>query len=283
MKPIVSYHAHCPDGFGAAYVAWKSLGYDAEYLPRNYNDEPLPIETFADREVYLLDFSFDNETLIDILRVARKVVWLDHHKTCVVPAAEATRLFACLDERQCGALIAWDFFNGTVRYPVLLEHIDDYDRWQFKLNGTKEINKALWAHAPWSFAQWDRFDTTTLYQEGVLLLADHHAKVKTCVEANAMDCVIPFRGIEGLKGRAANCPTHLTSDVGHELAVQATTYGLCWTLNSQGQVLASLRSNGDFDVSQIAHEYGGGGHKNAAGFTTTLTELTSWLKIGTSR
>jgi nanoRNase/pAp phosphatase (c-di-AMP/oligoRNAs hydrolase) len=28
----------------------------------------------------------------------------------------------------------------------------------------------------------------------------------------------------------------------------------------------SLRSLGDFDVSEIAKEFGGGGHKNAAGF-----------------
>jgi nanoRNase/pAp phosphatase (c-di-AMP/oligoRNAs hydrolase) len=32
----------------------------------------------------------------------------------------------------------------------------------------------------------------------------------------------------------------------------------------------SLRSNEDFDVSAIAKEFGGGGHKNAAGFETKL-------------
>lgn len=32
----------------------------------------------------------------------------------------------------------------------------------------------------------------------------------------------------------------------------------------------SLRSVGDFDVSEIARKYGGGGHKNAAGFRVPL-------------
>jgi nanoRNase/pAp phosphatase (c-di-AMP/oligoRNAs hydrolase) len=30
--------------------------------------------------------------------------------------------------------------------------------------------------------------------------------------------------------------------------------------------MVSLRSKGDFDVSAIAKRFGGGGHKNAAGF-----------------
>jgi nanoRNase/pAp phosphatase (c-di-AMP/oligoRNAs hydrolase) len=30
----------------------------------------------------------------------------------------------------------------------------------------------------------------------------------------------------------------------------------------------SLRSIGDFDVSELAKRYGGGGHKNSAGFTS---------------
>jgi phosphoesterase RecJ-like protein len=34
-----------------------------------------------------------------------------------------------------------------------------------------------------------------------------------------------------------------------------------------GQVRVSLRSKGDHDVRRVAQQYGGGGHKNAAGFT----------------
>jgi nanoRNase/pAp phosphatase (c-di-AMP/oligoRNAs hydrolase) len=37
-----------------------------------------------------------------------------------------------------------------------------------------------------------------------------------------------------------------------------------------GLRIFSLRSVGDFDVSAIAKIYGGGGHKNAAGFTVPI-------------
>ena len=41
----------------------------------------------------------------------------------------------------------------------------------------------------------------------------------------------------------------------------------------------SMRAKKDIDVRQIAIEYGGGGHRNAAGFSTTLlqSELESKL------
>jgi nanoRNase/pAp phosphatase (c-di-AMP/oligoRNAs hydrolase) len=39
-----------------------------------------------------------------------------------------------------------------------------------------------------------------------------------------------------------------------------------------------LRSNGDYDVSAIAKAFGGGGHKNAAGFEVQVETLLEWIK-----
>ncbi len=45
--------------------------------------------------------------------------------------------------------------------------------------------------------------------------------------------------------------------------------------NEKGVLRCSLRSKGDIDVCEISREYGGGGHKNAAGFKfdTTLEDM----------
>jgi nanoRNase/pAp phosphatase (c-di-AMP/oligoRNAs hydrolase) len=42
-------------------------------------------------------------------------------------------------------------------------------------------------------------------------------------------------------------------------------FAACYWDTPEGRVF-SLRSIGDFDVSEIAKQYGGGGHKNASGF-----------------
>jgi hypothetical protein len=49
-------------------------------------------------------------------------------------------------------------------------------------------------------------------------------------------------------------------------ALRAAPFAMGWYQRGDGRYAYSLRSRGDFDVSELAKKYGGGGHKNAAGF-----------------
>ena len=170
---------------------------------------------------------------------------------------------------------------------MLIKHIDDYDRWQFKIEGTREFNKALWSYAPWSFNQWyakflgvvkggDRYNT--FIAEGAAILRAHDANVQAVVKGASKLCWIKAGDYPLYGGLAANCPPHLASDVGHALATQSGTYGLLWYINKENKCLCSLRSNGDYEVSAIAKAFGGGGHKNAAGFEVPISILLDWIK-----
>jgi len=310
-KPLVIYHDNCADGFGAAFAAWLALGDSADYVAVRYGDgfEPSRLSTIATCEVYILDFSFPREEMDRLFSLAKRVVWLDHHKTAfemwcpefgVVPSfidvayGEAGRHHIHLDNNKSGAVLAWEYFHTNVVTPLLIRHIDDYDRWQFKIAGTKELNKALWSYAPWSFEQWDanfrrvtdqgENGWTQAYDqyvgEGAAILRAHDQNVQSVVKGSARGCCIQtgLWGPGDRPGLAANCPPHLTSDVGHELANQSGTFGLCWTLNQTKPVAnCSLRSTGDYDVSAIAKAFGGGGHKNAAGFEVPIATLLEWL------
>jgi len=173
-------------------------------------------------------------------------------------------------------MIAWCFFTDAPT-PMLIRHIDDYDRWQLKHEWTKDFNKALWCLAPWNFEQWDLIANYTGEQYvafvsmGSALLRDHSARVSKHVEHSRM-C-----SIAGKPGRAINAPGYVSSDAGHELAVQSGTYGMTYTVDDHLMVKVSLRSNGDYDVSALAKTLGGGGHRNAAGFECTLNQLINLL------
>lgn len=130
-----------------------------------------------------------------------------------------------------------------------------------------------------------------MYKAGKAILRAHDQNVQSVVKGSARECWIKapepidlpgsfLDGVtQGWQGLAANCPPHLTSDVGHELANQSGTFGLCWTLGQSGTVAkCSLRSNGEYDVSAIARTFGGGGHRNAAGFEVDIQTLLGWLK-----
>ena len=79
MKPLVIYHANCADGFGAAFSCWLKLGDDAEYVPMQYGHAPIDSMVGKDRDVYILDFSLPKDQMEHLFRVAKRVVWLDHH------------------------------------------------------------------------------------------------------------------------------------------------------------------------------------------------------------
>ena len=191
------------------------------------------------------------------------------------------------DNDQSGAMLSWRFFHPGTEVPMLIRHIDDYDRWVFAIEGTKAFQKALWSYAPWSFSNWKYFlrlvgvDYVNFCEQGSAILRAHNQNVQAVVKGAARKCTLwvtdpAYRVID--HGLAANCPLHLTSDVGHELANQSGTFGLLWTLDKDNVCKCSLRSNGDYDVSAIAKAFGGGGHRNAAGFTIDIQTLLEWLK-----
>ncbi len=45
-------------------------------------------------------------------------------------------------------------------------------------------------------------------------------------------------------------------------------FSAAYFIRADGKTVYSLRSRSDFDVSEVAKSLGGGGHKNAAGYTT---------------
>lgn len=66
----------------------------------------------------------------------------------------------------------------------------------------------------------------------------------------------------------SNAPYFAASEVAGELCDRSgAAYGASYFEVSNGRFQYSLRSRGDFDVSAIARKFGGGGHKNAAGFS----------------
>lgn len=304
MKPLVIYHADCTDGYGAAFAAWLKLGDEAEYLPMNYGENPIVLSNINQREVYILDFSFPRHIMDDLFRDAKRVVWLDHHKTAfemwIGGKFDGTEgdhhqedqvRYITLSQSKSGALLAWEYFHPGTEVPMLIQHIDDRDRWQWELEGSAEIHAALGSMQPWTFEQWvneigagDAFPSHDLYDQGAAILRAQKQHVERMAK-QAMKCVIRWHdgevdgqpAVNAFSGLAVNASLH-QSEVGHELANVSGTFGLVWCLGDDNTVRCSLRSNGDYDVSAIALAFDGGGHRNAAGFSTDIETLMGWLK-----
>lgn len=292
---VVLYHADCLDGFGAAVVAWMHFGDKAEYVPVQYDEQECPVDV-AGKNVFILDFSYPVAETNRILREAKHVAWLDHHKTAfdrwaqgawaevcqytqytLLHEGSPTRCSIVLDNTQSGAMLAWKYFFPDRAVPEMICHIDDQDRWQFKYSTTKKFIAYL-ASRERSFEVWgdllmntDSVVTgmaalTTCYALGAVLLEEREGQIESILKL-AQKCHI-WNGKEqrSESGLIANCPAFLRSDVGNRLAEMSGTYGATYFVQANGMSKVSLRSVGDYDVEALAVQHGGGGHKNAASF-----------------
>lgn len=274
IKPIVIYHGpSCLDGIAAAWAAYKHFGENAEYVVGKYQ-EKMDID-FTGRNVYLVDFSFKREVMVEILMVAECVTVLDHHKSALEDLAGLDLLFENFNIRfsttaNSGAVITWKYFNnGPV--PSLLRHIEDRDLWAFKLEGTRELTSALFAK-DLSFQDIGDFipvnEVEKLYNEGVLLLSAHNKQVNLCIKTCYREVSLNIGGKIYYNVPFLNCPPNLASDVGNILAV---THPFVMTYYDAADYRSfSLRSSKDCmifeDVSALCKNFGGGGHLHAAGF-----------------
>lgn len=289
MSELCIYHGNCADGFGAAWSVREALG-NIEFHAGVYQDNPPEV---TGKDVILVDFSYKRSVLNEMAGKARTVLVLDHHKTaaddlaglppplegsydsnamadwareCNAPCA----LHALFDLERSGAGIAWDYFHGRPR-PPLIDHIEDRDLWRFNLPETREIQAAVFSY-PYDFDVWTRLmyqtDLSELALQGEAIERKHHKDVAELVQV-----VTRHMRIGGHVVPMANLPYTLTSDAGHLLCGDEYPFAGCFWFTPDGWVF-SLRSREDgADVGEIAKQYGGGGHKHAAGFRIPFDQL----------
>lgn len=290
MRPLCIYHGNCFDGFTAAWAVWKRFGETFDYFPAVYGDTPPDV---TDRHVFLVDFSYKRSVLIEMAASARSVIVLDHHKTAaedlagfpapnlLVPQAYASYWPAwrfddrqprvLLDIERSGAGIAWDFFHRDIdeaiaqARPNLVDHVEDRDLWRFALPFTREIHAGMSAY-PFDFGAWDELAVKcyngTLANEGAAIDRKHLRDVETLIANQAYRMVIG-----GYDVPVCNLPVTMCSDAGNIMAKErGNPFAATYYDNEKFRVYSLRSTDAGVDVSEIAKSYGGGGHRNAAGF-----------------
>jgi len=273
MSIKIFYHAHCNDGFTAAWVVWRKYGSDAQYVPCQYNDTPPPVS--PDDKVIVVDFSFPRDILLSWQSLGTEILVLDHHKTA---AEQLLGLeFALFDQSKCGSVLTWEHFFPNIPVPLMLQYVQDRDLWHKALPHTEEVYAAM-RSIPQEFEQWEK-----LYQLSDEEFLQQMIEIGTPIlerrqlEIKQLASKAKIQDLAGYQVPVAYAPKYW-SDVASILLEQypQMPFAACWRDQEQADQTVvrnwELRSrkDEDFDVSKVAKEHGGGGHKNAAGFQTTL-------------
>ncbi len=261
-ETIVIYHGDCFDGFTSAWShkTWRPEEH-ATYLPAKHG-EPAP--DVSGKRVYIVDFAYPRDTLLRMHGQAESILVLDHHKTA---QADLEGLPFCeFDMNRSGAGITWDYFaaEGEPRH-WLVDVVEDRDLWRFRFGDQTRFTMAYVATLPMTFEAWDELASAGMEDavrqgSAIQRYIDSYGE-KACREAL-------FLPIGGVTVPVINVGYQNGSDHIDRLIKLHPTYPFAasFCLRGDGQWQFSLRSRGEFDVSAVARQYGGGGHHNASGF-----------------
>lgn len=293
--PLVIFHSmngvmHCDDGFASAYVVDKYYNADVELVPGIYGGLPPDVKG---RNVIFVDFSYKADVMRELAEKASSILVLDHHKT----AEEELKDFVKIDPKssnpkevweekvkdyfrrskvppiavyfdmnRSGAGIAWDFYFPHEPRPALISYIEDGDLWRYNLPFSREVQASLRSY-PQNLMQWE-----ALMSRPIEEMAFEGKGIRRFIDTKVNEIVENARPITlaGHNTWAVACPKFLASDVAGMLTVIKNCEFAAAYADTKDFRSWSLRSKPDFDCSEIAKKFGGGGHKNSAGFETPL-------------
>lgn len=280
---VIIYHDNCDDGFGCAWIAdrkWPGI----PRVPTNYG-QSFSFENFRGQNVLIADFSFSDNELIKLVEIANSVIVLDHHKTAETELHEfiVTDLGSCenvhtiatehyilahFDMERSGAALTWDFCFPNDPAPVMVQFIEDRDLFRFIFRETKPFTYYLRSYRR-EIGIWNEInklltdDPNLVIGQGLAIERYHNRLVENIIPTATLRNWGKWKNVI-----VAHAPRDLASDVAHALlkkhpeasfsAVAIVAYGEReWTLRSD---------NNRQDVSEVASAFGGGGHRNSAGF-----------------
>jgi len=303
-KIIVIHHSADFDGLFCREIARKFLP-EAELIGWDFADKPLAIpdagtiyvlDLPVDR-VFGIQFAQPPKTALIENDWLNRVIWIDHHKSSIdshpqnIPGYRIDGVAACRLAWQWftnlppgkvpevyGLPNKGEYFNRTVSEPYAVQLAGEYDVWdkrnpdadtfQFGLRSVT-LTYDYWANMlnitrhPDSVDTWSQLTCRALLCNGGLL-----QRYQQQTDKGVMGCsfLVTF---EGLKFLALNTPrcnslTFAAKDIpktGHDALMGFYWNGTAWNVS-----LYHANHRKDLDLSKIAVQYGGGGHRGACGF-----------------
>jgi len=275
MGRVVCIHHNDLDGRASAAVVKKKHP-EALCIETNY-DRPFPIDQLQELDtVYMVDFTPDK--LADFQRLLEKtddVHWIDHHGRNIkkYPFYDRAVNGLRVEAKPSGAALTWTYlFGDDEPLPAAILHTSDYDCWIYDFGlvtksfeagmQTQDVNPEsnIWKALLDDCATTRAAALSEVTKCGKIILEYRANQNKEIVKTCAFECEL-----KGYKVIACNYPC-----VGSQLfnSIDKTKYDIMSVFRTNGHsiVVSLYDEHSKVDCGEIAQEFGGGGHKGAAGF-----------------
>jgi oligoribonuclease NrnB/cAMP/cGMP phosphodiesterase (DHH superfamily) len=257
-----------------------------------YKDEPktyamnyrskFPLEIIRrDEQIYIVDYSISPEEMRDLLKLTPNVTWIDHHRTAIDKYKEfeqeirgvrydgiaACMLTYCYLKHMTssgeGPEMPFDL-SMTDNAPAFTKFIADADVLSFNYG---EDTRSFFAgfnscnFEPTS-PEWGKFISNPNYENELIEIGKTIVAYETTWDKNYIKLGFETQ-LKGYKGFAINLG-YSGIQFFNSLPEEEYDIFICFVFDGD-QYIVSMYSH-TVDVAKIAIEFGGGGHKAAAGF-----------------
>lgn len=290
----VFYH-NDPDGQSSAFLIRKLINQglqDRDMFECVYSRK-FPIEKIQDDElVIILDFSISVEEMEALMKKTSKIWWIDHHATAIEKFkgfADEIKGIRRVGQSGCELTYEWCVKilenNGgpgiKTEPPLFIKLIGDYDTWTLKIPESKDFFFGCQGHNLDPLSEfWDKlYDepkyTSRVIQEGKIIVGYRKHWGAGYMQDYGREVIF-----DGYKCFATNLGRSGSDLFGKDrLAKYDIVISYAQTSDGNKWAVSLYTEKTDrIDVGQVAAKHGGGGHKGAAGFTSTNDELMNLLK-----
>jgi uncharacterized protein len=283
MKTAIVYHqvkkgVDCPDGIVSAWIVNKVYP-EATIIGCCYQSE---IPVFLEKtNIVIVDFSFKKDVINQWLNDGHTITVLDHHKTALDELSNfSTTLLGKIDisPDTSGARLTWQHFLVESE-PLFIKYIVDRDNFNFRIEETNAFHEAFSSlrslcptiESKFAFFNALEYLTDDELRNWLVPIGEELLKPKKEAIAKALERV-EFTKIGGfdvpiIKLNASE--ERLTSDICMAMyrgEYRDSPFVACVNEDEINYSLRSDKFGNNFDVSAVAKQYGGGGHRNASGF-----------------
>lgn len=265
------YHSADLDGHCSGAIV-KHFNPECELIGINYGDK-FPWETIGRETVYMVDFSL--QPFKDMVKLYKtcNLIWIDHHISAMREYKNHGFMEEDIGGFRCDGIgackLVWEYFTDKPT-PYSIQLLAEYDVWNHEDPNTLPFQYGMRQYETFpskNFDFWgdlfkdDGSIENKIINEGRLILKYADSENKKYCSACAFET-----NLDGLKCIAVN--KMLTNSKVFDSVWDNAKYDAMLTFGwRKGSWTISLYTDKpDVDVSAIAKNRGGGGHKQAAGF-----------------
>lgn len=266
---------HCAGALVRMYMDDENEHYSrSDFIESDYRSLDIDkVEPFE--QVIFVDYSFTETTehyLRKLIHMGCDIIWIDHHTSSINLCKENPDLNALegiRNEDYSGAALTYMYLYN-VSYPMVPEYVklvSDYDTWKldrpepalFKLGmdaQDNDVDSNIWDQlASLSYMMDD------IIEDGRTINRYLDLDLKSYRESYGFEATTQDGDIVYVVNRKSN------SWIFGEL-IDKYVAVISYVFDGTQYVYSVFSSDANFDCSEFAETYGGGGHKGAAGFTS---------------